>query len=70
MVLASRTGTRTLYTETVSADENGSRAVLDTIEKLLLFDPASGKETTFARVTDDWTKVQGTLTATVKPSSS
>jgi hypothetical protein len=59
-----------VYTEIVSADENGSRVVLDTIEKLLLFDPVSGKQTAFARITDDWTKVQGTLTATVKPSSS
>jgi hypothetical protein len=58
-----------VYTEFVSDDTNGP-SYIDTIDKLLLFDPISGKEATFDRLADDWQKVQGLLTLTVGPSSS
>ena len=56
------------YTEAVPADNQG--AGLDTIEKLQLFEPATGKSMVFDRTKDDWSKVEGVLTLTTEPSPS
>lgn len=59
-----------VYTEIVAYDSESGGGTMDTIDKLLLFDPVSGTETTFDRLADDWQKVQGLLTVSVGLSSS
>jgi hypothetical protein len=58
-----------IYTETVIESSDGG-GMMDTVDQILLFDPSSGERTVFDRLKDDWTKVQGLLTVSVRPSSS
>lgn len=56
-------------TEMVAQSNDGS-GVYDTIDKILLFDPATGQQTAFTSATDSLADVQGLLTVSVTPSSS
>lgn len=58
------------YDETITHDSDGGAGVMDTVDQLLLFDPATGKQKIFDRLSDDWNRVQGLLVVTVSPSSS
>jgi hypothetical protein len=58
------------YTETVYNGVDSGNSVVDTVDTLQLFDPATGAHTTFQRAKDNWDQVQGLGTLTVGPSSS
>lgn len=51
----------------VVASEDGT--LTENVDQLLLFDPASGRRTSFTRGMDDWSQVQGLLTVSVAKSS-
>ncbi len=59
-----------LYTEYSYNDLASGSSNKDTIEKLYLFDPSTGQQTTFERTRDDWREVQGLLMVSSTPSSS
>jgi len=58
------------YTEQTFSDPAGGTSLNDTIDTLLLYDPATGEETTFNRVSDNWNDVQGVLVVSANWSSS
>ncbi|ABF43286.1 hypothetical protein Acid345_4286 [Candidatus Koribacter versatilis Ellin345] len=57
------------YTQQV-INSDSVRSALDIIDTLFLFEPVTGEQTTFNRVSDNWNEVQGVLAVSATWSSS
>lgn len=58
------------YTEQVTPDPDGGSAILETVDQLQLFEPASGRHAIFDGAKDNWGQVEGVIEMTLAQSSS